>query len=94
MLGDLARRMALANQDLPDPLAGQGVVLIDEIELHMHPSWQRIILPTLCKIFSNVQFIVTTHSPQILGEVDDTFNLIMLSTEEENQVGVETIHTN
>ena len=91
LLGDLARRMALANQDLPDPLAGQGVVLIDEIELHMHPSWQRIILPTLCKTFPNVQFIVTTHSPQILGEVNDTFNLIMLSTEEENQVAVETM---
>ena len=83
--------MALANQDLPDPLAGQGIVLIDEIELHMHPSWQRIILPTLCKTFPNVQFIVTTHSPQILGEVNDTFNLIMLSTEEENQVAVETM---
>lgn len=91
LLGDLARRMALANQDLPDPLAGQGIVLIDEIELHMHPSWQRIILPTLCKTFPNVQFIVTTHSPQILGEVNDTFNLIMLSTEEENQVAVETM---
>lgn len=91
LLGDLARRMALANQNLPDPLQGYGIVLIDEIELHMHPSWQRIVLPVLCKTFPNVQFIVTTHSPQVLGEVDDHFNIIMLLSDENNQVTAELI---
>ncbi len=46
-----------------------GIVLIDEIELHLHPSWQQKILPTLCKIFPRIQFIVTTHSPQVVSSV-------------------------
>lgn len=51
----------------------------------MHPSWQRKVLPILCKTFPNVQFIVTTHSPQVLGEVSNQFNLFMLSENEERQ---------
>ena len=69
MVGDLARRLAIANPGLPDPLQGDGVVLIDEIELHLHPKWQRNIVPALTRTFPNCQFIVTTHSPQVLGEV-------------------------
>jgi predicted ATP-binding protein involved in virulence len=69
MVGDLARRLAIANPGLPDPLQGEGVVLIDEIELHLHPKWQREIIPALIRTFPNCQFIVTTHSPQVLGEV-------------------------
>jgi predicted ATP-binding protein involved in virulence len=45
------------------------VVLIDEIELHLHPSWQRRVLGDLTRTFPNCQFIVTTHSPQVLSEV-------------------------
>jgi predicted ATP-binding protein involved in virulence len=69
MVGDLARRLAIANPGLPDPLQGEGVVLIDEIELHLHPKWQRDIVPALTNTFPNCQFILTTHSPQVLGEV-------------------------
>ena len=69
MVGDLARRLAIANPGLPDPLQGEGVVLIDEIELHLHPEWQRRIIPSLTQTFPNCQFIITTHSPQILGEI-------------------------
>ena len=69
MVGDLARRLAIANPGLPNPLQGEGVVLIDEIELHLHPKWQRAIVPALTRTFPNCQFIVTTHSPQVLGEV-------------------------
>ena len=71
MVGDLARRLAIANPGLPDPLQGEGVVLIDEIELHLHPEWQRKIIQSLTKTFPNCQFIITTHSPQILGEIQD-----------------------
>lgn len=85
LIGDLSRRLALANQNSENPLEGSGIVLIDEIELHMHPSWQRKVLPILCKTFPNIQFIVTTHSPQVLGEVSDQFNLFMLSEDEEHQ---------
>lgn len=69
MVGDLARRLAIANPGLPDPLQGEGAVLIDEIELHLHPEWQRRIIPSLTQTFPNCQFIITTHSPQILGEI-------------------------
>ena len=69
MVGDLARRLAIANPGLKNPLYGFGVVLIDEIELHLHPKWQREIIPALTRTFPNCQFIVTTHSPQVISEI-------------------------
>ncbi len=50
-----------------EPLKRYALVLMDEIDAHMHPSWQRIMISKLQKIFPNVQFIVTTHSPLIIG---------------------------
>lgn len=68
---DLTRRLAQANPDLDDPAAkGPGVVLIDEIDLHLHPKWQREIVGNLPDAFPKLQFIVTTHSPQVIGEVE------------------------
>ena len=64
--GDLARRMAHGNPHLTDPLTSEAIVLIDEIELHLHPSWQQRILSDLRRTFPNTQFIVSTHSPQVL----------------------------
>ena len=55
------------------------MILIDELELHMHTSWQRKVISMLKKTFPNIQFIITTHSPQILGEVDHDFNVYALS---------------
>ena len=81
MVGDLARRMAIANPSLDNPLQGEGVVLIDEVDLHLHPQWQRMILPKLMDTFPNCQFIVTTHSPQILGEIKSE-HVFILSDEE------------
>jgi predicted ATP-binding protein involved in virulence len=81
MIGDLARRLAIANPLLKNPLDGEGVVLIDEIDLHLHPQWQRMILPKLTETFSNCQFIVSTHSPQILGEIRSE-NVFILSDNE------------
>ncbi|MCF4969803.1 AAA family ATPase [Nostoc sp. CMAA1605] len=69
MVGDLARRLAIANPGLSEPLQGNGVVLIDEIELHLHPKWQREIIPALTRTFPNCQFIVTTHSPQVISQI-------------------------
>lgn len=67
---DLARRLIMANPHLENPLEqGEAVVLIDELDLHLHPSWQRTIVQQLTKTFPNCQFIATTHSPQIIGEV-------------------------
>ena len=78
LFGDIARRLTLANPGVDDPLNGEGVVLIDELELHMHPSWQRKILTVLTQTFPNIQFIVTTHSPQILSEANESFRVFRL----------------
>ncbi len=69
LTADLARRLAIANAGSSNPLQGEAIVLIDEIELHLHPAWQRRVLGALRRTFPNCQFIVTTHSPQILSEV-------------------------
>jgi len=69
MVGDLARRLALANPSVTDPLHSAAVVLIDEIELHLHPGWQRRVIPALQATFPNCQFVLTTHSPQVVSEV-------------------------
>jgi predicted ATP-binding protein involved in virulence len=69
MVADLARRLAITNPDMADALLGEAIVLIDEIELHLHPAWQRRVLPSLRRTFPNCQFVVTTHSPQVISEV-------------------------
>jgi ABC-type hemin transport system ATPase subunit len=68
---DLTRRLAQANPGLPDPAAeAEAIVLIDEIDLHLHPKWQRQIVHNLRSAFPRCQFIATTHSPQVIGEVE------------------------
>lgn len=70
MVMDIAMRMVEANPHLGEKaLNVSGIVLIDEIELHLHPSWQQRIIPDLLRTFPNVQFICTTHSPQVLSTV-------------------------
>jgi len=70
ILLDLCRRLTAANPKLDEPAKdGHAVVLIDELELHMHPRWQRMIVPCLSKAFPSCQFVATTHSPQVIGEV-------------------------
>ncbi len=83
LFGDIARRLALANPSLDNPLEGTGVVLIDEIELHMHTVWQRKVLGVLRATFPNIQFMITTHSPQVLGEAGEEFHIISLMREGE-----------
>ena len=69
LIVDIARRMSIANPTLTNPLLGEGIILIDEIDLHLHPQWQREIIPALNNTFPNCQFIVTTHSPQVLSRL-------------------------
>ena len=70
MVGDIARRLIFLNPSLSNPLHGSGLILIDEIELHIHPLWQQNIIINLTETFPNIQFIITTHSPQVLSTVD------------------------
>ena len=69
LAADLARRMAQGNPHLANPLASEAIVLIDEVELHLHPAWQQRVLTDLLRTFPNTQFIVSTHSPQVLTTV-------------------------
>ncbi len=69
LVSDITRRLILANPSLENPLEGEGIVLIDEIDLHLHPQWQRNILPALLATFPECQFIVTTHSPLVISNV-------------------------
>ena len=72
LVADIARRLSIANPaHAPEEALqqGEGVVLIDEIEQHLHPRWQRLILPALQAIFPKVYFVVTTHAPQVVKSV-------------------------
>jgi predicted ATP-binding protein involved in virulence len=81
VLIDLTRRLAQANPDLEHPARdAQAVVLIDELDLHMHPRWQREIVARLTATFPKCQFVITTHSPQIISEVQPE-NLLLLRQE-------------
>lgn len=77
---DLAARMFDRYPDSPNPLAEPAIVLVDEIDLHLHPKWQRQIVQFLTEIFSETQFIVTAHSPLIVQAAPDA-NLVLLKRE-------------
>ena len=66
---DFARRLAQANPTWPNPLKAPGILLIDEIELHLHPRWQQKVIPALRAAFPSTQLIVSTHSPAVLTTV-------------------------
>ncbi len=71
LIADIALRAVRLNKHLKTKACQktQGIVLIDEIDLHLHPSWQQKILPVLCQTFPKIQFIISTHSPAILSTV-------------------------
>lgn len=68
---DLAARMALANPGMKNPLETQATVLIDEIDLHLHPKWQQRVIGDLLTVFPKTQFVLTTHSPYIVESINN-----------------------
>ena len=77
LLVDLARRLqSIAPKKRLRSIP--GIVLIDEIELNLHPEWQRKIIPALTTAFPKCQFVITTHSPQVLGEINSE-NIVILA---------------
>ena len=78
MVADIASRMAEANPGMENPLDSPGIVLIDEIDLHLHPRWQQQILRQLTEVFKNVQFVVSTHSPIVLLGALDIVQIVRL----------------
>ena len=73
LVADIARRAVMLNEiDGADaPARVEGVVLIDELDLHLHPRWQRVALPRLHEAFPRLQLVVSTHSPQILSSAEN-----------------------
>ena len=71
LVGDIARRLAMMNPGLENPLHGDGVVLIDEVDMHLHPQWARTIIQRLTDTFPNCQFVLTTHSPLVISDGKD-----------------------
>lgn len=82
LVGDIARRLATLNPSLDNPLEGEGVVMIDEVDLHLHPKWQHDLIDKLVKTFPNVQFILTTHSPHVISDRND----ILLYSLDDNEL--------
>lgn len=80
MVLDIAYRMAILNPDLLDQIISStpGIVLIDEIDMHLHPNWQWKVIKALQATFPRVQFIATTHSPIIVASCKDE-NMIVLN---------------
>jgi predicted ATP-binding protein involved in virulence len=82
---DLSARMIRDYPDSENPLAEPAVVLVDEIDLHLHPKWQRTIMNFLTERFPNVQFIVTAHSPLVVQAAGNA-NLVLLRREGDHVV--------
>jgi predicted ATP-binding protein involved in virulence len=70
LVGDLASRAAILNPHLADAALRDtpGIVIVDELDLHLHPKWQRHVIQDLKTAFPSIQFIATTHSPQLIGQ--------------------------
>ncbi|MGL5034851.1 MAG: AAA family ATPase, partial [Microcystaceae cyanobacterium] len=74
---DLVIRLYKRYPNSADPLAEPAIVLVDEIDLHLHPKWQRTIMSFLTERFPNTQFIVTAHSPLVVQASQDA-NIVLL----------------
>ena len=77
LVGDLARRLAMMNPALENPLHGEGIVMIDEVDMHLHPRWARSVINNLCNTFPNCQFILTTHSPLVISDAKNMSGYIL-----------------
>lgn len=82
---DLASRLFERYPDSPNPLAEPAIVLVDEIDLHLHPTWQRRLIGYLNEHFPNAQFIVTAHSPLVVQSAADA-NIVVLRQEGDHVV--------
>ncbi|AVO81479.1 TPA: ATP-binding protein [Serratia marcescens] len=68
LIGDIARRLSVMNPELKNPLEGDGIVVIDEVDMHLHPKWQRSLIKQLTTTFPKCQFVLSTHSPLVISD--------------------------
>ncbi len=88
LVGDIARRLAIANPNNPKAYEGEGIILIDEIDLHLHPEWQITVIDRLRTTFPNCQFFITTHSPFVVNNIRSHENEKLLCLENGREVYV------
>ena len=95
LVADIAFRMVKLNPNL-GPFAAKstsGIVLIDEVDMHLHPGWQQTVLASLQEAFPRLQFVVTTHSPQVLSAVPvECIRLVQADEESATGLPVSTVH--
>jgi predicted ATP-binding protein involved in virulence len=90
-ISDLLKNIRYAFHDPKDPLKCSGILLIDELDVHLHPRWQREIVPLIIKAFPRIQIIITTHSPLVLqGGSDNDCNIIKVRKNDRNRIVIET----
>ena len=91
LVADIAYRMAVLNPQLLGDVCNEtdGIVLIDEVDLHLHPKWQQRILGDLTEIFPKVQFIISTHAPEVINSVSKE-NVIVLENNQAVSAPAET----
>lgn len=92
MVADIAWRCTKLNPHLGNDAAQEtpGIVLIDEVDLHLHPAWQQTVMGSLARAFPKVQFIVTTHSPQVLTTVSKASIRLLEADWDEEERGCST----
>jgi predicted ATP-binding protein involved in virulence len=82
LVADIARRCASLNPDLREDAARRtpGILLIDEVDMHLHPRWQQLVVGLLQEAFPEMQMVLTTHSPHVLSTVEvDSIRVISLA---------------
>jgi ABC-type multidrug transport system ATPase subunit len=87
---DLAHRLFERYPDCDNPLEQPAIVLVDEIDLHLHPKWQRSVISHLSRFFKQTQFIVTAHSPLIVQSAPEDANIVLLKQQGDQVI----IHNN
>jgi len=91
LVADITRRLLILNHNKEDSLDQAGIVLIDELEMHLHPNWQRNIVKSLQLTFPKLQFITTTHSPQVIANLNSEYILELGEISEINKVNHQTL---
>lgn len=92
LAGDLIWRLMQSFPDMDDPTQATGVVLVDELDIHLHPIWQRDIAAWLTKAFPNLQFVVATHSPMVaIGAGEDALTIRFEMNKMTGAVSAETV---
>jgi hypothetical protein len=88
---DVVYHLATTNPPINDPAAARGIVLVDEIDMNMHPEWQRTAVEHFATALPNVQFVLTTHSPIIVGTLEST-NILLTELNDAGEAGVRRLH--